>query len=114
LYPAVPVSIITLLVDFYTAATFSTDGTVYGNAPLPHANRSAHMPFAGLFSHSLLFVRVCITAGEVRGEVAMQEPPKLWQQWRKMLADIFFFFEYCLSSRRPAALLLSIVMLTCP
>ncbi len=31
LYPAVPVSIITLLVDFYTAATFSTDGTVYGD-----------------------------------------------------------------------------------
>jgi hypothetical protein len=29
----------------------------------------------------------------VRGEVAMQEPPKLWRQWRKMLADIFFFFE---------------------
>lgn len=31
LYPAVPVSIITLLVDFYTAATFSTEGTVYGD-----------------------------------------------------------------------------------
>ncbi|ELR25727.1 lipase [Acanthamoeba castellanii str. Neff] len=61
LYPAVPVSIITLLVDFYTAATFSTDGAIYG---------------------------------EARGEVAMQEPPKLWRQWRKMLADIFFFFEY--------------------
>ena len=26
-----PVSIITLLVDFYTAATFSTEGTVYGD-----------------------------------------------------------------------------------
>jgi hypothetical protein len=27
----VPVSIITLLVDFYTAATFSTDGAIYGD-----------------------------------------------------------------------------------
>lgn len=31
--------------------------------------------------------------GEVRGELT-RRPPRIWQTWRSMLADVFFFFEY--------------------
>jgi len=85
LHPKIPISIIMLLIDFYTARVYSRS-SVYGST-------LSLSPLSTLPLSPPKIINI-FAIGESGGESATRiEAPPIWGAWKKMLADIFFFFE---------------------
>lgn len=84
LHPTLPLSVLTLLLDFYSARIYTQSGQCYGT----FKRGSSHFPLLSTLSLS------CTSfTGEVHGTVT-GTPPAMWFLWKRLLADIFFFYEW--------------------